>query len=393
MKQSRLLTVVAVAAALSLSACGNDIKSADVAVASSAPESSAAAPASSAAAPASSAAPSAAAVVAEWNVGGKTTIAEPAADSGAGKKIAYIGFGKDNPWSEYMFKGIEDEAAKYGATATFVGPPTFDAQAQFQLVSDIATAKNYDVIMIAADDGPSVAPAVKQAIDAGIQVVGLNMALGANATSADIQIPGVTSQVLENLQMNAETMADGVIQACEGISPCKVDVLWGARALAFDKIKPDFFNAKLKDYPDIKVVCETDAFYTQDMGRTQAADCLQAHPDLNVIASQADESTRGAEKAITAAGKTFGLGAGDIKLTGSYASQYGVQQVRDGKWLMTVNNRPESVGRTGVRLALLASSGQTVPTVVWQEDLDGAPQELDKAALDANPGLKGQWQG
>jgi ribose transport system substrate-binding protein len=392
MKNTRLFSLMAITAVLSLSACGNDIKSDDASSAAPAPASSAAPSAAASAAP-SEVASTAAVAVAEWNVGGKTVIAEPAADSGAGMKIAYIGFGKDNPWSEYMFKGIEDEAAKYGATATFVGPPTFDAQAQFQLVSDIATAKNYDMILIAADDGPSIAPAVKQAIAAGIKVVGLNMAIGADATSSEIQVPGVTSQVLENLQSNAETMADGVIQACEGLSPCKVGVLWGARALAFDKIKPDFFAAKLKDYPDIKIVCETDAFYTQDMGRTQTADCLQAHPDLNVIASQADESTRGAEKAITAAGKTFGLSAGDIKLTGSYASQYGVQQVRDGKWLMTVNNRPDSVGRTGVRLGLLDASGQAVPTIVWQEDLDGAPQELDKAALDANPGLVGQWQG
>jgi ribose transport system substrate-binding protein len=392
MRNTRILGLLAVASvtALGLSACGNDLNGAEAATAS-AEAAASSAPAATEAAPSSEASPTA--EVAEWNQGGKTLIPAPAADSGTGKKIAYIGFGKDNPWSEYMFKGIEDEAAKYGATATFVGPATFDAQAQFQLVSDIATAKTYDTILVVANDGPSLAPAVKQAIDAGIQVIGLNMAIGPDPLSGDIQVPGVTSQVLEDLQLNAETMAEGVIQACEGKDPCNVGVLWGARALAFDKAKPDFFYAKLADHPEIKLVCETDAFYTQDMGRTQTADCLQAHPYLNVVASQADESTRGAEKAIEAAGKTFGMDEGDIVLTGSYASEYGVQQVRDEKWLMTAYNRPDSMGRTGVRLALLASSGETVPETVWQEDLDDAPLELTKEVLDANPNIVGQWQG
>lgn len=385
-------TGVAVAAlasvSLVLSACANDIASESASVSGS--ESASSAP-SSATAEAEDA--SSETEVADWNVGGKTVIPAPEAGSGDGFKIAYIGFGKDNPWSEYMFKAVEDEAAKYGATATFVGPATFDAQAQFQIVNDIAAAKNYDAILVVANDGPSLAPAVKTAVEAGIEVVGVNMAVGPDALGEEIQVAGMTSQVLEDLQLNAETMGDGVIQACEGIDPCQVGVLWGVRALAFDKVKPDFFYAKLKDYPNIKVVCETDAAYTQDLGRTQTADCLQANPDLNVIASQADESTRGAEKALEAAGKKFGNADGEIRLTGSYASEYGVQQVRDGKWFMTINNRPQSMGRAAVRLALLANSGMEVPTTVWQEDLDGQPSELTTEVLLSNPDVKGQWQG
>lgn len=368
-----IITTAIAAAALGLSACGNDLQSETP----------------------GSESPAATDLTAanDWNKGGEVQIPEPPKDSGQGIKIAYFGFGKDNPWSEYMFKGIEDEAKRYGATATFVGPPSFDAQVQFQMVSDAATSQNYDVILLAANDGPSIAPAVAQAIDAGITVVALDMAVGPSATSFEVQTPGLTSQILEDLQDNAEAMADGVIEACKVHKPCKVEVLWGARALAFDKVKPDFFSAKLEDHPEIEIVCETDAGYTQDLGRSQSADCLQAHPDLNVIASQADESTRGAEASIEAANRTFGLGKTDIKLTGSYATKYGVAQVRAGKWLMTIYNRPVSMGRAGVRLALLARSGESVPASIRMDELDDAPLALYKADLDARPEIIGQWEG
>ncbi len=43
-----------------------------------------------------------------------------------------------------MFKAIKCQAEEFGASATFIGPPSFDAQAQFQLATDLATSKNYD---------------------------------------------------------------------------------------------------------------------------------------------------------------------------------------------------------------------------------------------------------
>lgn len=328
-----------------------------------------------------------------WNAGGKVTIEEPSADAAAGKKLAYIGFGKDNPWSEWMFKAVEAEAAQWGATATFVGPPTFDAQAQFQIVSDMATSGEYDALLLVPNDSASIVPAVERLGATGVPIVAVSQPVGPDILSHEIQAEGVVAQVVEDLTMNATAMADGVIAACEGIDPCKVDVLWGARSLLFDKVKPEIFYRALEGHDNIELVCETDAGYTQDLGRTQAADCLQANPDLNVIASQADESTRGAEASVQAAGRTFGPGEGDIQMVSSYASVYGIGQVRAGVWNMTSYNRPQSMGRAGVRLALLALEGKQVPEYVRMEDLDGAPFALTQEILRGFPDVVGQWEG
>ncbi|MDX6376728.1 MAG: ribose transport system substrate-binding protein [Gaiellaceae bacterium] len=343
--------------------------------------------------PATAAADAEQAIDRSWNENGSTTVPTPPADSGKGVKIGYLGFGKNNPWSQWMFKAVEDEAKQFGATATFVGPPSFNPQAEAQLVCDAATSKTYDVLLIVPQDGPSIVPCTKQAIAAGIKVVAIAWAIGPDQTSKEIQVEGVTSQVLEDVLVNAKAMGEGVAESCEGIDPCEVAVQWGVRALAFDKVKPPTFYEELKAHPNVKLVCETDAQYTQDLGRTQAADCLQAHPKLHVIAAQADESARGAEKAIRAAGRTLGEGSKGVKIVSSYASQYGVKQVRAKKWVQTYYNRPQSMARTAVDLALLSVAGKEVPPYVDQASVDDVGDVVDAAALEKHPDLVGQWEG
>lgn len=328
-----------------------------------------------------------------WNQGGSVQIPAPAADAGKGKTIAYLGFGKDNPYSQYMADAVEDEASQYGAKATYVGPPTFDPTAQSQLVNDIAATKKYDAIVMLPIDSPSIAPSVKQAIKAGVKVAAVNFPIGPDVTAKDLQVPGVTTEVREDVVDNAESMARGVVKACEGVNPCQVGVIWGVRALAFDKAKVAPFKAVLAQSPNVKLVCEADGNYTQADGRKQAAACLQAHPKVHVLATQADESTRGAQAAVKAAGKTYGLGKNDVVLIGSYASKYGVEQVRQGKWLQTFFVRPQSMARAAVDLLLESLQGKQVPTEVDQAQLDGVGDVVDAAALKKFPDLTAQWDG
>jgi ribose transport system substrate-binding protein len=327
-----------------------------------------------------------------WNEGGEQ-IPVPASGSGEGIKLGYLGFGKNNPWSQWMFDAVEDEASLFGAQATFVGPPSFNPQAESQLVCDAATSKTYDALLVVPQDGPSIVPCVKQAIAADIKVIAIAWPIGPDPTSKEIQVEGVTAQVLEDVIVNATAMADGVIKSCEGVDPCEVAVQWGVRALSFDKVKPPAFYEEIKAHPNIKLVCETDAQYTQDLGRTQMADCLQAHPKLHVLAAQADESARGAEAAVRAAGRTLGEGEDGIRIVSSYASKYGVSQVRAERWVQTYYNRPESMARTAVDLALLALAGKDVPTFVDQAKLDDVGDVVDAEALRTHPDLTGQWEG
>lgn len=326
-----------------------------------------------------------------WNKGGAVQIPEPGKADGKGIRIGYTGFGQDNPYTQAMAKYIQDEASRYGAESTFLGPPTFDPTIQSKILCDAATSKTYQAMIILPIDSASVAPCVKQLVEAGVKVATVQFPAGPDVTADKPQIAGLTTQIREDVLLNARTIGEGVVKGCEGIDPCQVEVLWGVRSLSFDAVKPAAFRKVIASHSNIKVVCETDANYTENDGRSQAADCLSAHPKLNVIASAADESIKGAESSIRAAGRTFGLGSDDIKLVGAYASHYGVKQVAAGKWLQTYFARPESDSRAAVDLLLAALQGKDVPQDVLTSDLDDVGVVVDAGALKSHPGLKGQW--
>jgi len=334
---------------------------------------------------------------ADWNQGTKQLPDPPDAEALKGKKLAYIGFGQDNVYSQWMFKAIKCEAEAWGADATFIGPPSFDAQAQFQLVTDLATSKNYDGLVILPNDSTSITPALKQLIAADVPVVSVLQPAGPDVLAMENQIPGLTGNVIEDLSVNATAMAEGVVDACADTDPCNVVVLWGARALAFDKVKPPIFDKIIKEHPNIKIVCEADSGYDKATGQKVAADCLQANPNTNVLASQADQATHGAEAAIKAAGKTFGLGPDDIKIVSAYGTKYGVQQVRDGKWFQTSYNRGQSIGAAAARLLLLDLDGAPAPEeltfLVQDRDFDSVDNRLTQEVLKEHPEVTGQWDG
>jgi ribose transport system substrate-binding protein len=337
----------------------------------------------------------------DWN-SGRIQLPALGADAGRGKKIAYIGFGLNNPWSGAApglgeFTGIKCEAEAHGATANFIGPPSFDAHKQSQMVEDLAVSKKYDALVITPDDSVSIAPALKKLIAAGIPVVSTLQPAGPNVLSMSNQIPGLTGNVIEDLTVNAQTMADGVIQACKAHDPCKVIVIWGARSLAFDKVKPPIFFKRIAGHPNIKIVCQEDGGYDRNLGLKAAQNCLHANPGVNVLASQTDTMARGAEVALKAAGKTIGLGNNDVVIVSAYGNQYGVAQVRASRWLQTSYNRNQSMGAAATRMLLLKLAGKTVPEasqfIVQDRDLDNVPNRLTREVLEAHPNVLGQWQG
>lgn len=143
----------------------------------------------------------------------------------------------------------------------------------------------------------------------------------------------------------------------------------------------------LAQHDNIEIVCQADAGYAEDSGRTVAADCLSAHPDVDVLVMGADESAHGAELAIADAGLEFGPEADQIKIIGAYARTYGVQQIIDGNWVMSTFARPNADGRAAVDLILAHVSGQDVPTNVNSQDLDGVGLTVYPETVDQVPNI------
>ena len=322
-----------------------------------------------------------------WNDGGAVTIPEPAEGSGEDINIMFTGFGQDNNLANAFADAVIAEAELYGATAEFSGPPSYDPLAQSALLCDAATSGRFQAIIMQTIDSASIVECAKQAIDAGIAIVSIEFPIGADVTADSLQVEGVVAQIREDVVGIAEAQALATIDTCEGIDPCLVGIGWGVRSLAFDAAKVDPMLNLLAENSNIEIVCEADAGYAENSGKTVAADCLSAHPDLEVFVMGSDESAHGAELAIDDAGLTFGLGGDDIKIIGAYARKYGVQQIMDSKWVMSTFSRPNADGRAAVDLLLLSLSGEDVPENVDSQDLDAIGLTIFPDTVDEVPDI------
>lgn len=322
-----------------------------------------------------------------WNADGKVEIPTPEEGSGEGMNIMFTGFGQDNNLANAFSEAVIAEAELYGATAEFAGPPTYDPVAQSKLLCDAASSGRYEAIIMQTIDSASIVECAKQAVDAGIDIVTIGFPIGPDVTADDIQLEGVVSQVREDVVAISEAQAEATIATCEGVDPCKVGIGWGVRSLAFDAAKVDPMLNALAEHENIEIVCQADAGYAEDSGRTVAADCLSAHPDVNLLVMGADESAHGAELAITDAGLEFGAGDDQIKIIGAYARTYGVQQIIDGEWVMSTFARPNADGRAAVDLILANKSGVEIPTNVNSQDLDGVGLTVYPDTVESVPNI------
>jgi ABC-type sugar transport system substrate-binding protein len=322
-----------------------------------------------------------------WNEGGAVEIAAPAEGSGDGINILFTGFGQDNNLANAFFEAVQSEAELYGATAEFAGPASYDPVAQSTLLCDAATSGRYQAIVMQTIDSASIVDCARQAIDAGLPIVTIEFPVGADVTADEIQVEGVIAQIREDVVGISEAQADAAIEVCGDIDPCKVGIGWGVRSLAFDAAKVQPLLDRLSTSPNIQVVCEADAGYTEDEGKTVAADCLSAEPDVNVLIMGSDEAGHGAELALADAGRTFGTSADDVKIIAAYARKYGVQQIIDDKWVMSTFSRPNADGRAAVDLLLLSLSGESIPENVNTQDLDAVGLTVDADTVKAVPDI------
>jgi ribose transport system substrate-binding protein len=307
-------------------------------------------------------------------------------------KIAFFGLAAANPYTQWMYKGAEVEAKKLGATIEFYDGK-FDPKAQYGQVQDAITSGKFNVFIIMPNDSASIVPVVKQAINEGIKVGALQFPIGPKVSQAAPQVPGVSTSVIEDLVMGGRVVAEGIVTACKGIDPCKVAHIWGAREVPFEAAKADTFLGILEKHPNIDLVFQGDGGFLQGPGEKIAAQALQREPDVDVISSFGDDMMIGVERAIQKAGRTIGLGEGDLKLVGYGASKYSVKQVREGRWVQTYLLAPVTMAKAIVTRMVDAHNGKPVPEGSVQTDLAEIPAKITKEFLDKTPSFTGEWEG
>src|SRR4051794_819620 len=329
----RLAGVFAVAS-LALAACSSG-------AATTAP--SAAAP--SAAAP-SAAAPSAAAPSTAPSAAAKTL------------EMAYLSFAVANSYDAPMLAAAKAAAAAGNANLTVFDANLNPADQVKQLQDAVASGK-YDAIITQPLYGAGMVEDVKKAIGAGIKVGNIDQTLGADMTTANFQVEGLSSNVAFVPSDLGKKIGDLVVTACADVkaNPCNVGYIWSVKAAALDIALKKAFDEAIAPHPEIKVVSDTgESFYTTALGLKAAQDIVAAHPDVSVIVS-ADQAITGAVQAVK-----------DIKdkvrLVGYGGGAVALQDIKAGTRFGTVMQMPATEGGLGTKNLIDAiRSGTPVPGV------------------------------
>ncbi len=215
----------------------------------------------------------------------------PKADSGGKtdkKVVAMVPKVMGSPYFDTCAEGAKKVAAEFGFEFLYTGPTTADAAQQVNIIQDLIN-KKVDVLIVAANDAQSVAPALKKAKAAGIKV----MTYDADSTpdARDLFINQTTPEILgRHIMDNVAKEIGGsgeyaILTASLTASNQNVWIKWMKEQQA----------AK---YPNITLVTIAPSEEDQQKAFAQTQNLVKAYPNLKGIAALSTVAEPGAAQAI-----------------------------------------------------------------------------------------------
>jgi len=272
--------------------------------------------------------------------GGTAEPAGSAADGGAAVEGA-IGLAvstQNNPFFVTLVEGAQ-AAADAAGVQLYVTDAGDDAAKQVNDVDDLIS-KNVAVLIVNPVDSDAIAPAVEDAIAAGIKVIAVDRAV--NGVDIDCQIASDNVAGAEMAtQYLLELVGDGA----------KVAELQGATGASATIDRGTGFHNVADSALD--VVASQTASFDRAQGLTVMENILQANGDIVGVFAHNDEMALGAVEAIAASGK-------QIVVVGFDATDDALAAIQEGKMAATVAQQPDKMGATAVETAIKLMAGETV---------------------------------
>jgi ribose transport system substrate-binding protein len=311
--------------------------------------------------------------------------------SGGGENhsVAFLAASSQNGYNKAVYEGIQQKAKELGNVETKILDGEFDGQVQFNQLQDAAASGQYDGIAIVPNDTVSIAGAVSAADSAGIPVVTALFPIGQDLTKLEPQVPGVVATVASPPADGARKQAELVAEYCEGKDPCRVVILIGQLRAPFDKVRHDAYRSVLDEHSNIEVVATLEGNYDRDQSLKAMQDALQSNPDIEVVLSNADQQTAGAQIALEEAG----VEPSSIYLTGAGGTTEAIKAVRDGTWKADYVNFPVTQGEQALEQLVNALEDKPVQKVIDSDAQGPFSPFVDKKALEEHPDFAGQWSG
>ena len=244
----------------------------------------------------------------------------------------------NNPFFVPLADGAK-AAAKEKGVSLAVADAGDDSAKQQNDIEDLIS-RNVSVLIVNPVDSDAVAPAVQNAISKGVKVISVDRVV--NGVDVDCQI---ASDNVAGARMATEYLAG---QIGEGAKVAELQGVPGASA-TIDR-GAGFHEAADKA---LDVVASQSANFDRAEGMSVMENILQSDGSIKGVFAHNDEMALGALQAIAATGK-------DIKVVGFDATDDAVNEVKAGRMMATVAQKPELMGETAILTSIRLIAGEEV---------------------------------
>ena len=255
-------------------------------------------------------------------------------------KIGFSQTGLNHPWRVEMIESAKAEVARHSNVSIIVTDGNVDIVKQSSDISDLL-AQGVDAIVMSPVESGGLVNATKKAMDAGVPVIVLDRDVYGNKTlflgQSNFSMGAKVAEVLAKKLNGKGNVLE--ITGLMGSSP----------AIG----RHDGFMSIMKNYPDIKVLAQGDGQWIREPAVKLMEDWLTAYKHIDAVFSHAEESSWGADLAITRANRT----SDKIMHFTMDGSNEGFRSVKSGQFEADGNYTPY-IGQLGVRAALYSLMGK-----------------------------------
>jgi rhamnose transport system substrate-binding protein len=270
--------------------------------------------------------------------------ADPNAPIKEGLKTVSIPKQLGNPYEEFEHSGVDEALEELGGSNRISGPTDAGASSQVSIINS-AVQQKPDAIIIAGNDPNAVAPALKQAAERDIKVVGMDSDVAPDARS--VFVNQVTTQLVGENQVESigkQIDYQGEIAILSATANATNQNAW------IKVMKETLKQPKYKDMKLVKVAYGDD---DDQKSFQETQGLIQAYPNLKGIISPTTVGVAAAARYLSTSPQK-----GKIKLTGLGFPNQMRKFVKDGTveefqlWV------PKDVGYLAGQAAAALASGR-----------------------------------
>jgi ABC-type sugar transport system substrate-binding protein len=277
--------------------------------------------------------------------------------------IGYVTKASTNQGWTIINKGAEDAARDAKVKLVVGGPATRGALEDQIDAIRIVLAQSVKAIALAPVDSKGVVPIVRQVIAAGVPVIAVDTSVDDSSVKSYVGTDNLAAAASQ-AEWVAGKIADGG----------KIILVNGNLAQSTGRDRRQGFLDRLKQLKPGTVIIEVNTSWNINEARDGVESALRLHPDTNVVANAWDDGTL----ATVAAMRMLGIGKGRVLVIGFDGAPNALVLLRNGWIQADVAQMLYRQGYEGVKTAIAAAKGETVPGRIDTGHQLVTPENLDQ---------------